>query len=62
LPRIVPVTLAPSKRAPANSKMAAAMTAFLNDKDFAATEDAKALATSFAPMPNAMMNPKLVDR
>jgi hypothetical protein len=42
--------------------MAAAMTAFLNDKDFAATEDAKALATSFAPIPNAMMNPKLVER
>jgi hypothetical protein len=45
---MVPVTFAPSNSAPANSKMAAAMTAFLNDKDFAATEDAKAFITSFA--------------
>ena len=57
--RMVLVTCDPSNIAPPNSITAAMHTANLNDTDLAATEVAKALAQSLAPIPKAYQKPKI---
>jgi hypothetical protein len=50
---MVDVTEAPRNKAPENSKIAAQTTACFKVRDLDETEDAKALATSLAPMRKA---------
>ncbi len=56
--RMVAVTSPPASTAPASSKTAAIITACLNVRDLEPTEVPIALATSFAPIPQAMNRPK----
>lgn len=53
LERIVEVTDAPRRMAPRNSKIPATITACFNVSDLDETVEAKAFATSFAPIPKA---------
>jgi len=55
--RTVLVTDAPRRTAPPNSQKLAIMTACLRVIDLAETEEAKALATSLAPMRKPYMKP-----
>mmetsp|Transcript_3490 Transcript_3490/g.6199 ORF Transcript_3490/g.6199 Transcript_3490/m.6199 type:complete len:259 (+) Transcript_3490:1757-2533(+) len=56
--RTVPVTCAPSRTAPENSKIAARIHAPISEMEPAPTDVAKAFATSLAPIPQAMKNAK----
>src|SRR5690606_35494901 len=60
--RMVSVTWPPTKNAPANSNTAARPTAAPMVSALLPTEVPKALATSFAPMFQAMYAPKMIDR
>ena len=60
--RMVAVTSPPARKAPANSKMAAMMTECLMVRALEPTDVAMALATSFAPMPQAMNMPNSAAR
>ena len=57
--RIVDVTCPPARKAPVNSKIAAMITACFIVNALEPTEVAIAFATSFAPIPQAINNPKL---
>ncbi len=57
--RIVLVTCAPSNIDPPNSHTAAMTTANRKETDLAATEVAKALAQSLAPIPKAYQKPNI---
>jgi len=60
--RIVEVTSPPARTAPANSKIAATMMACLMVSALAPTDVAIALATSLAPIPQAMNMPNSAAR
>eukprot|EP00592_Proboscia_alata_P004593 CAMPEP_0194369828 /NCGR_PEP_ID=MMETSP0174-20130528/18186_1 /TAXON_ID=216777 /ORGANISM="Proboscia alata, Strain PI-D3" /LENGTH=77 /DNA_ID=CAMNT_0039147009 /DNA_START=12 /DNA_END=245 /DNA_ORIENTATION=- len=57
--RIVDVTDAPRSMAPKNSQIAAIITACFRLRDLADTDVAKAFATLLAPIPKAIMKPKI---
>ena len=56
---MVSVTSPPARNAPANSKMQAINSAVFKEIAPDPTDVPKAFATSFAPIPHAMMKPKI---